>query len=170
MNRLALRRLGAAAVLAALAALGGSAVNRAGAEDPVPTASGWLTYRFPQPQPTCATGLVGTQARYWDAKSCGFGRVGLGGVATTAKPVIEFVAPDGRTLGSSPASYDTTNKNWTFDVQPAPAWPAGPIRLRARLGSTAIAGESALYVNQLGATAAPASGSYAPGADVPVKG
>ncbi|MGH2589934.1 MAG: hypothetical protein ACRDGW_03960, partial [Actinomycetota bacterium] len=141
------------------------------AEDPAPTASGWVIVKFPQPQPVC-TGVGLTGSLYFDRLDCGFGFVTVSETTPqTTNVFIDFVGPNGGVFETRTTTYRSADDAWQFFITPKAAWPAGDITLRARLGD-AVAGETGFFHNKLGASIAaePKQGGYAPGDEISLIG
>ena len=74
----------------------------AGAAAEPAAAGGWVVNKSLTGMPTCAS--RGFAASYFDSLDCGFGTVKISGAAPTSVVGIEFVAEDGTTLATVPAT------------------------------------------------------------------
>jgi M6 family metalloprotease-like protein len=143
------------------------------APDPAPTASGWLFYKIPTPQPVC-TGLgfnaSEPSSRFYSRDDCGFAVFTLSEAATDVK--VNFYGPDGGApFYTEAATARTAANEYDVNITPTADWPAGQIRMDVVYGPDATsAGGATFGHNQLGATINVAPGTYAPGEDIPVSG
>ena len=141
-------------------------------------ASGFLTYKFPLPQPLCVGVGLNTEPSFaFDRSECGFVSFAVSpappasptaGKAKLYKPGTEevFAQPD--------VLYDAQDGG-QFEISPTAAWPAGLIRYEVFIGSETVpAGGGVFRHNFLGATVAiapKADGStYRPGESLPISG
>jgi M6 family metalloprotease-like protein len=133
-------------------------------------AGGWVVNKFPQPQPLCAGRAFA--ASYFDGLDCGTGSVKISGAAPTSVVRILFVAEDGSTLASAPATYAAATASWSFGVAPTSAWKAGKLALVASVDGVDASGAGELYYQSLGASidAQNRIGGYRPADPIPLEG
>ncbi len=137
----------------------------------VPVASGWTLIKFPQGQPLC-TGVGFLGVVYYDRLDCGFGYMSVSETTSTSTVKVSIIDSAGVTQNTQTTTFRTAEVAWEFDILPTAAWAAGPVTIRVTEvnGVTGNFGETMFFLNQLGATVAPAPGSYSPGAAIPVTG
>ena len=146
---------------------------RATATQPAATASGFLFYKLPQPQPVC-TGLAFNVSTYpnYSRDDCGFVNFTLSESATAVNVDLFADGADTKFATVAATESDPATNEWQMDITPEATWPAGSIRMVV-LADGAKAGEARFGHNLLTATldtVAPADGSYAPGDDIRVTG
>jgi len=141
------------------------------ADDPAgASASGFLYYKYPTPDPLCdGLGLNVSAGPFFTPEDCGFAVFGITGADGTAAVTVAFVGPDGATFATVQGSYDTVDAEWSFPVDPDGSWPAGWITAVVNVNGTE-AGRTTFGHKVLAATieADPAGAPYAPGDDLPV--
>jgi len=169
------------AVLVALAApfaTSASAINAAptvtpaapGGPEGAATASGFLFYKYPTPQPTCSGIALNVSAQpHFSRDDCGFVILTLSEQVDAAKVKAELYGPDGEKFEILNAVARSTAKEYRVDLKPDNTWAAGEIRMVITVDGEP-AGEAQLGLNLLGATIAPAPGTYKPGDVIPVRG
>jgi hypothetical protein len=107
------RTLAALLVLAAsLVLVLHQSAGPAGAAAEPAAAGGWVVNKSVTGKPACAS--RGFAASYFDSLDCGFGSVKISGAAPTSVVRIEFVAEDGTSLASAPATFSATTAAWSF--------------------------------------------------------
>ncbi len=133
------------------------------------TASGFLFYKYPLPQPACTGSALNVSSNpFYTREDCGFAVFTLSEAATTVK--VELYAAD----ATEPfTTLDTTKRSkpneYSVGIKPDNTWPAGEIRMVV-VADSAKAGEAQFGHNLLGANVAAAKTSYAPGDDITVNG
>ena len=167
-----LRWLAALTALGTLAALLPPAVAPVlGAAEPAgATASAFLYYKYPTPDPLCdGLGLNVSEGPYFTPEDCGFASFGVSGAPGTATVRAALQGPGGATFETVDATFDTVDADWSFPINPTAAWPAGWITAVVSVDGEE-AGRTSFGHKVLGAdVAVGTSGApYAPGDDLPV--
>ncbi|MGI8901121.1 MAG: immune inhibitor A domain-containing protein, partial [Nocardioides sp.] len=137
------------------------------------TASGFLFYKLPTPQPACV-GLgfnqAGPSGPNYSRDDCGFVVFTLSESVAAAQVKAELYGPDGAKFATLPTTLrDAAAKEYRVALRPDATWAAGEIRMLI-VANGEPAGEASFGHNLLGASIAPAPGSYQPGDPIPVTG
>src|SRR4051794_25565211 len=162
--------LAAGLALAMLPGVGTSGPAAASAPAAAPgaagSASGFLLYIYPDPQPTCGSpvGLNASADPAVDRAACAFVR--FTGTATTGAVKADLYAGDAAAPFASnlPATESaTTPGSFTIEIVPdtGGAWPAGPVRMVVK-DTTGPIGQYQFLLNPL-RTSPTAPGGAAPG-------
>jgi immune inhibitor A len=175
--RLAWRSVGMLAALMAAVALMAAHAGPASSEDGASSASGYLTFKFPTPQPGCTGIGLNTQPSFaFDRNDCGFVTFALAGNATQAGITARLYHPDtGAPFLTLPVTFRAQDGRYEFRIRPDATWPAGIINYEIFVpGETGAAGGAFFRHNFLGAdvsvTPKASGAAYAPGQDLPVTG
>ncbi len=120
------------------------------------SASGFLFYVYPDPQPTCSTaGTLGTNASAdpsIDRDACAFARFTVTGATGPVKADLYAEGQDTPFESDLPASESsTTPGSYTVRLTPGDAWPAGRIQMVVKDGGGQLGG-FAFALNDLRAT------------------
>ena len=137
------------------------------------TASGFLFYKHPGPQPLCTgSALNVSEAPFYSRDDCGFVVFTLSEAPTgTDNPVkAKFYAVDsGTAFATVNATKRAAANEWSVSIRPDANWAAGEIRMVIEVDGNP-AGETQFGHNLLGVTIAAAPGTYKPGEAIPVSG